>query len=42
MICDRYDVVVVPFPFAEVPVMTKRPAFVISGKPFNELNENIV
>jgi len=38
VICDRYEVVVVPFPFAEIPVVKKRPAFVFSGRNFNEEN----
>lgn len=39
MICDRHDVVVVPFPFHEIAVTKRRPALVISGRPFNEANE---
>ena len=35
MICDRYDVVVVPFPFVEKPVKKKRPALVLSNAAFN-------
>lgn len=42
MICDRYDVVVVPFPFDEIPVHRKRPVLVFSGRPFNESNERTV
>jgi len=40
MICDRYDVVVVPFPFSEIPVIKKRPVFVLSGRQFNDENGN--
>ena len=42
MICDRYDVVVVPFPFDEIPVRKKRPVVVISGRSFNEMNNHTV
>lgn len=38
MICDRYDVVVVPFPFDEIPVRKRRPAVVLSGRGFNQEN----
>ncbi|MGB8818413.1 MAG: type II toxin-antitoxin system PemK/MazF family toxin [Rhizobiaceae bacterium] len=38
MICDRYDVAVIPFPFADIPVIKRRPAVVLSGRPFNETN----
>lgn len=38
MICDRYDTVVVPFPFADIPVLKRRPALVMSGAEFNRLN----
>jgi mRNA interferase MazF len=38
VICDRYEVVVVPFPFAEIPVVKKRPVFVFSARNFNEEN----
>ena len=38
MICERYETVVVPFPFAEIPVRKRRPAVVISGRSFNEAN----
>lgn len=37
---DRYDTVVVPFPFHEVPVSKRRPALVLSGRRFNELNRH--
>ena len=40
MICDRYEVVVIPFPFAEVPVLKRRPAAVLSGKSFNLANSS--
>lgn len=38
MICDRYDVVVVPFPFTEIPVQKRRPVLVLSGRNFNAGN----
>lgn len=38
MICDRYDVAVIPFPFADIPIIKRRPAVVISGRAFNEAN----
>jgi mRNA interferase MazF len=38
VICDRYDVAVIPFPFADIPVIKRRPAVVISGRAFNEAN----
>ena len=40
MICDRYDVAVIPFPFAEIPVLKRRPAVVLSGRSFNEANHS--
>ena len=38
MICNRFDVVIVPFPFLERPVTKVRPALVLSASVFN--NEN--
>ncbi len=35
MICDYGDVVVVPFPFVEMPVVKRRPALVLSRMAFN-------
>lgn len=40
MICERYDVVVVPYPFHEVPIAKRRPTVVLSGKTFNARNRN--
>ncbi|MES2835873.1 MAG: type II toxin-antitoxin system PemK/MazF family toxin [Pseudomonadota bacterium] len=36
MICDPGDVVVVPFPFSDLPVAKPRPALVISPTALNE------
>lgn len=38
MICERHDVVVVPFPFHEIEVKKRRPALVISSEEFNRSN----
>lgn len=38
MICDRFDTIVVPFPFAEQPVLKRRPGVVVSGRRFNADN----
>jgi mRNA interferase MazF len=39
VICDRFETVVVPFPFAEQPVLKKRPAVVVSSRAFNAAND---
>ena len=39
MIFDRYQTVVVPYPFHERPVTKRRPALVLSGRQFNEENK---
>lgn len=36
MICDPGDVVVVPFPFSDLPIAKPRPALVISSAALNE------
>ena len=36
MICDSWDVVIVPFPFTEKVGVKRRPALVLSTKTFNE------
>ena len=36
MICDPWDVVIVPFPFTDGPGAKRRPALVVSPFPFNE------
>ncbi|MFN3546504.1 MAG: type II toxin-antitoxin system PemK/MazF family toxin [Mesorhizobium sp.] len=38
MICDRYDIVVVPFPFHEIPIRKRRPVVVLSNEAFNRDN----
>lgn len=38
MICERYDIVVVPFPFHEIPVRKRRPVVVLSNEAFNREN----
>ena len=38
LICDRFDTAVIPFPFAEIPILKRRPVVVLSGKTFNEAN----
>jgi len=38
VICDRFETVVVPFPFAEQPVLKRRPVVVVSSRAFNEGN----
>lgn len=42
MICEQFDVVVVPFPFSDLPKSKKRKAVVISGRNFNKANESTV
>lgn len=38
MICDRWSVIAVPFPFLERPATKRRPAVVLTPKDFNSLN----
>ena len=38
VICDRFQTVVVPFPFAEQPILKRRPVVVVSSRAFNEAN----
>ncbi len=42
MICDPWDVVVVPFPFVERPGARRRPALVLSGRPFNRAGNTVL
>lgn len=39
MICDAGDIVLVPFPFVDLPRVKTRPALVISAQGFNEANQ---
>ncbi len=41
MICDTGDLAVVPFPFSERPGTKRRPALVLSGRPFNAAGHTI-
>ena len=38
MIFERFDTVVVPFPFAEQAVLKRRPVVVMSSRAFNQAN----
>jgi mRNA interferase MazF len=38
VICDRFDTIVVPFPFSDIPVLKRRPAIVLSNRRFNTDN----
>jgi len=40
--CDRFDVVVVPFPFAEKAASRRRPALVISNRRFNASGNTVL
>jgi mRNA interferase MazF len=42
MICNRYDVVSVPFPFVDRPDTKKRPAVVLSSHAFNQSGHTIL
>ena len=42
MTCDRFDVVVVPFPFSEKPGSKRRPAVVLSNKQFNDAGHTVL
>lgn len=42
MIFDQWDVVLVPFPFLDMPVSKKRPALVLSSRAFNDSNSHTV
>ena len=41
-ICDRFDVVEVPFPFSDAPRAKRRKALVLSSRDFNEGNSSSV
>jgi mRNA interferase MazF len=42
VICDRWDVVVVPFPFSDKGGEKRRPALVLSGTTFNGAGHTIL
>lgn len=42
MISERWDVVVVPFPFAEGPGEKRRPALALSSRDFNRAGHTIL
>ena len=42
MICDRWDVVVVPFPFSDKAAEKRRPALVLSNKTFNASGHTVL
>jgi mRNA-degrading endonuclease toxin of MazEF toxin-antitoxin module len=42
MICERFDVVVVPFPFVDATRSKPRPALVLSSRVFNRANLHTV
>jgi len=42
MIFDRFDLVVVPFPFVDSPRIEPRPALVLSNRGFNQANGHTV
>ena len=42
MICERFDVVVVPFPFSEKAGTKRRPALVISNSEFNTAGNTVL
>ena len=42
VICERYETIVVPFPFSDIPILKRRPAVVLSGAAFNDANQSTV
>jgi mRNA interferase MazF len=42
MIFDRFDLVVVPFPFVDSPSIKPRPALILSNRDFNQANGHTV
>ncbi len=42
MICDLFDIAVVPFPFVDKPASKKRPALVLSNIDFNTAGFSIL
>jgi len=39
---DRFDVVIVPFPFSDRPVVRRRPALILSGSGWNAASGHLV
>jgi mRNA interferase MazF len=42
VICDKWDIVAVPFPFVDQMGSKKRPAVVISSRSFNESGHSVL
>ena len=42
MICDSWEIVVVPFPFTDRVVQKKRPALIVSVKAFNQHGQTLM
>ena len=42
VICDRWDVVIVPFPFSEKTGSKRRPALVVSNSAFNRSGHTVL
>ena len=42
MICEAWDIVVVPFPFTDRAAQKKRPALIVSRKEFNRYGQTIM
>lgn len=42
MICDPFDVVVIPFPFVDSDLAKRRPALVLSTREFNKMGRSIL
>jgi mRNA interferase MazF len=42
VVCDAWDVVVVPFPFTDSPEAKRRPAVVLSSRSFNEFGHSVM
>ncbi len=42
IICERWDIILVPFPFVDLPVAKVRPALVFSTSKFNEANDHSI
>ena len=42
VVCDAWDVVVVPFPFTGIPETKRRPAVILSGRAFNNFGHSVM